>query len=160
MRLRRIEYLKKAFVPLFLLVFVNAATTSSDTDAAHGKCFGKLFEALRKGGYSGGLDCRNLDLQIKDLGRIQQEGHYLEIFSLVYYTKGEGVASHGGQRILFLQDGVTYVGQFRLPDISDARIAGTQVRIPADPRYGDHIELGAGIPPSAYIGGEVIEFYK
>jgi len=93
-----------SIIPIFLF------SPHSYVVRTHPDCFGELRSSLVAGGYTGGVDCRTIKVNIMKAGYILGKNKY-QIYSLVYKT--HTLSPHGGQRILVFHN-QRYIGQYKL----------------------------------------------
>ena len=144
------------FFTLIAVMSLFACNTAGQAaPAAADVCFGPLAAVLAKGGYSGSLDCSALKVDIKIAGTVKVGQKSYDVYDFRYQTmpKAGGVA-HGGQRLLIVLDGDTYLGQYDLdtPPFHAVSVKGSSVFIDVPADSGNEIKIGAdGPPPSVFL---------
>src|SRR6185312_4065496 len=111
---------------------------------------------LITGGFSGSLDCIKDQIVIKSAGEITVSEHTFSILDYRYrLTPVEcGAAVHGGQRLLIIEDGRVYLGQFVLdtPPFHSVMLQGSTVYIDRGTVEAGQINFSAKGPPNrAYL---------
>lgn len=151
----------------FALIAVAAL---ADTEAGRasqvqklGKCYAPLAEILTKGGFSSGIDCTDGWVKTKLVGRIGTKAGYIAVYDRYYRTNpvAPGAAYHGGQRILLIENGKTYLGQYGkiFPLLKNLSIRDNAIVAASDPKV--RIGLEDGHPPqSILIDGDLYDFAK
>lgn len=150
---------------IFLLVLLAVANTANATDkTSSGYCFGTLRAALSVGGYTGGLDCSTVHVKMRKAGMITILSDKYTVYDLRYQTiPVDGTAVHGGQRIIIILNGKTYLGQYSLdtPPFHKISVKGHSIFINVSAEHGNRIKIGKNGPPSkVFLDQNVKEFYK
>lgn len=136
----------RALSPLFisLLLATNAEAKRKD-------CFYPIHDALRRGGYVYGLNCRTTFVdKLKRVGRMTKGRWSFTVYDLSYhFLSNPGGPMHGDRRILFFDRRGRYVGQLEGPIDGDekTRISKSTLFLddPTDP--GKRVDLGPhGLP--------------
>jgi hypothetical protein len=138
-----------------------ALFTSAPASAAD--CFGRLRRPLERGGYSPSMDCRELEVIIKDIGVTKpRHGPTYHVYQLSYRTRTHGWGTpHGGDRILIFDAHGQYLGHYYLMRGQRLRIVGTDVVFALTPRWGNRIHLDGAHPPDpAWIDGDLVGFER
>jgi hypothetical protein len=152
--------LKKVLARLVVCTLISGCSSG-----AHADCFGLLGKALAAGGYSGGLDCADADIQIKKIGDIHVKGReFYQAFDLRYKTRpSDGRPPHGGQRILFFDSGMQYIGQYSVgtPPALSFHVNGASLVANVPSAAGNTIELNEkGLPGKVFLNQESVTLYK
>ena len=144
---------------LFLTVLVDACSAVARAD-----CYGALREPLARGGYTGELDCKLVEVTINKIGQVVAAGVPFEAYDVHYKTRSaDGMAPHGGQRILFFDSVGIYLGQYSVstPPFLDFRIEGGALLANVPSQAGNKINLTPlGPPATTFLNEEVVSFYK
>lgn len=147
--------------PILGAVLALAALLEATPALAAADCFAGLRGALERGGYGSSMDCGELDLVIKYIGRTRpRTGPYFRVYQLSYRTRthGWGVA-HGGDRILIFDEHRNYLGHYYMQRGQHLRIVGTDVVFQLTPKWGNTIDLAGPKPPEkAWLDGEIVPF--
>jgi len=149
------------------LVMALALVLIASPASAQTSCYGSLRGPLAAGGYSGdggAYDCKDINVDIKYIGRIPLRGRIFHIYSLIYQTIPEqsDMSAHGGQRILIFR-GKTYLGQFHLdtPPFFKVSIKGSSIRINTRAKFGNEIRLTKdGPPPRAFLAQDIDGLFR
>lgn len=130
------------------------------TSAFAKDCFGALRPALERGGYGGGLDCREIDVHIKYIGRTKsRHAPSYDVYDLVYSTKDNpGGYPHVGERILIFDSQAKYLGHYHIEGPHRLQIVGSDVILLDEPvNNGNRLHLGqASPPPSQWLEGDQV----
>lgn len=153
-------------LPTLTVHVALALILSGCTHDASADCFGQLREPLTVGGYSGGLDCTQVDVQVHEVkgNRATAASAELRVFDLRYKTKPEnGLVPHGGQRLLFFDKAMRYLGQYSIstPPALIFELKDRAVVANVPDAAGNTILLGDKSPPThAFLNQEVVTLYK
>ena len=97
-------------------------------------------------------------------GIIHTARHAYAVLDFRYWTKPiNGGVSHGGQRILIIEDGRHFVGQYALspPPSHFVSILGKSILIDVPKEHGNIITFTeSGPPPRAYLDQEPVLFSR
>lgn len=129
-------------------IFAQTPRTSSRT----------LKQLLAQQGFSGALDGK---IAIERLGVFHCGSRPLEVF---YHSWEEshppGKAIHAAYRIVFLENGNKYLGQYKVQD-PPAKVTRTGVIFDYPKRGGNKIECdGDSLPQSLTLNGETKDLFK
>lgn len=149
------------------LLMLSAITALTGANAAHadpvqklGKCYAPLDKILTDNGFAGGLDCANAQIKIKAVGRIVTKTGYVAVYDMVYRFKAAEVY-HGGERIILIENGKAYLGQYGVfgPPLKGVAVRGNAIVNATDPE--GRIVFQDGRPPqSVLIDGTPYGFGK
>jgi hypothetical protein len=159
--------LKAYFIIILGTVFLlSLPTFGSDTTKQKDSisCFGEIGPILSAGGYSGDLNCDSIQVEISKVGTITISSNAYAVYDLRYRTiHSAGMVVHGGQRIIVILNGKTYLGQYSLspPPLHKVTIEGNSIFIDVPPQNGNKITIGKSGPPvSAFLDQDEANFYK
>lgn len=147
---------------LAVLTFLGSlAFAGASNPASAGQCLEGLEPALLAGGFSGSIECEQDRLTLNHVGRLQKFGRTFQVYSYRYQLMPvcRDCAAHGGQRIIFMEDG-RYVGQYK-PDSVRAVIRNGDLILEVDGRDPVTVEFTRNGPSDElWVDGEVLEFFK
>ena len=127
-------------------------------------CFGDIAKILSVGGYSGDLDCTSVHVDIRKVGSINVGADTYTVYDLRYQTiPSPGLVAHGGQKIIVILNGNTYLGQYSLspPPLHMVTIKGDSIFIDVPAKNGSEIAIGNDGPPSsAFLDQDDADFSK
>jgi hypothetical protein len=148
------------------LAFCVAALLPFQAMAKHPPCMGGKGIALKKGGYSGTMQCEGHHANFRFVGRVTGGAASYLIYDYQYESKGAQVY-HGGQRLMvFDASGKKYLGQYSLPYVGDTihlMVDGGALHWHANANTGEKagvIDFADGPPPHVLVAGDFGNFYK
>ncbi|WP_311267201.1 hypothetical protein [Sphingobium sp. WCS2017Hpa-17] len=150
-----------------LFVGFSALPSQGRTQSATEKaCRAGIFPALEKGRFSGSIDCRRDQLEIRKAGEIRSGSRAFQIYDYRYRLAPicPKCAIHGGQRIIILSAG-RYIGQYK-PD--SAQVSVERNTLVLSPRSGAEeygkasaINFGPNGPPNRIqFDGEEMSLFR
>jgi hypothetical protein len=119
---------------------------------------------LLEGGFSGLSKCNTGTFQAKEVGKIAISGNTYSILDYRYRTgPNSNGGAHGGQRILVVEDGRNYMGEYVVgtPPFFTVTVRGASVFIDGPQKYGNEIRFDKDGPPhQAYLAGDLVSLLK
>lgn len=151
-------------LPVLGSLIVALAAFAGPSAASAAQCLDGFGPALVAGGFSGSVDCKNDELSLKHVGRVQEYGRTFQIYSYRYRLKPAcpDCAVHGGHRIIFMEGG-RYVGQYK-SDFAEVAMKDNQLVLmrsdfsDAEPVAVRFTEDGP--PKRVWDGGEVLLLFR
>ena len=119
---------------------------------------------LVEGGFSGLARCDEGNFESRQVGEVAISGKTYAIIDYRYQTKPvSGGSAHGGQRILIVEDGRKYLGQYVIatPPFRAISVRGTSVFVDVPASEGNVIKFDENGPPrEAYLTQDPARLFK
>jgi hypothetical protein len=152
------------FIGIVFIIFNTIFFSSNALSITKNKaCITKYKYQLEKGGYSGGLFCKNGTT----FTRVDVANKRYIVYNYIYrFMPHPGGVFHGGQRIIFFNPNYEYLGQFVLSPPPDVILlpGKDKLTLIGDPYLtGDKKPVGEILltsPPKCTFEWEELEFFK
>lgn len=137
--------------------------STTDTNLAKPRCFDGRGAALKAGGFTGPLVCSREHATFTFVGTLSEAHRSYLIYYYGYRYLPEGASvMHGGHRIVVFSSVGDYLGQYALNPLPllDVVLNHSSVTIISEGQSMGTIVFKNGPPPSAFVDGEIIDFFK
>ena len=149
--------------PLSIVLCIGAiGAASRAADFKH--CILPYVTVLSEGGFSGMASCDAGSFDAAEVGEITIAGRSFQIVDYRYRTRPvPGGSPRGGQRILIVENGKRYVGQYALgtPPFHRIWVQGSSVHIDLPEAQGNEIKFDMNGPlQKTYLAQEPATLFK